>query len=139
MLFRSLDEDGKVVAEEDESFDDDGVIVVPSAIAPIEGETPLAAPVFLEPKSKGSDASSKSSAPKSTASKSGAAKSGAAKPTATKASPAKPANTTATPSKRAAPAIVTKKDLAARASEPKSNAKPSGRKQSFDDNDPRLF
>jgi hypothetical protein len=49
------------------------------------------------------------------------------------------------PSKRSAPAIITKKDLAARASEAKPTAKkptdkkPTEKKLRFDDNDPRLF
>ena len=110
---QELDEDGKVVADDDDSFDDDGVIVVSSAIAPIEKEAPLAAPVFLEAKSKST------------------------KPVDTKrdAKAVAPSTPKLPPSKRSAPAIITKKDLAARASE----AKPTEKKPRFDDNDPRLF
>jgi DNA topoisomerase VI subunit B len=113
---QELDEDGKVVADDDDSFDDDGVIVVSSAIAPIEKEAPLAAPVFLEAKSK-----------------------------STKPVDMKRDAKAVAPSKRSAPAIITKKDLAARASEAKPTAKkptekkPTEKKLRFDDNDPRLF
>jgi DNA topoisomerase-6 subunit B len=118
-----LDEDGKVVREEEDDFDDDGVILVPTAIAPIEQSAPIA-PISFEP------VESKSSAAK--------------KPPSSKSAP----KTTEKQAAKAAPAIVTKKDLSARseekpaaASKPSAPSKPSGStaNKPFEDDDPRLF
>jgi len=113
-----LDEDGKVMKEDEDDFDDEGVILVPTAIAPIEQAAPVAPLSFDEP-----------------ATKSGAKSSGKAdaKPASKSASP-KPAPAKVAPK---APAIVTKKDLASRG-EPKPPASGKSGKP-FDDNDPRLF
>jgi DNA topoisomerase-6 subunit B len=118
-----LDEDGKVVREEEDDFDDDGVILVPTAIAPIEQSAPIA-PISFEPVQEKS--------------------SGSKKPPSSKSAP----KTTEKQSPKAAPAIVTKKDLAARseekpaaASKPSAPSKPSGStaNKPFEDDDPRLF
>ena len=118
-----LDEDGKVVREEEDDFDDDGVILVPTAIAPIEQSAPIA-PISFEP------VESKSSAAK--------------KPPSSKSAP----KTTEKQAAKAAPAIVTKKDLSARSEEKSSGtSKPATSSKSagstankpFEDDDPRLF
>ena len=125
---QQLDEDGKVVKEDDEPFDDEGVIVVPSAIAPVEIAAPIAPVSFDEPK-----AAEKGRAAKGAKS---------AEPRAKNAAKAE-AKPDSKPAAKAAPAIVTRKDLASRpAPEPKPVAKPSNPSKPskrFDDDDPRLF
>jgi DNA topoisomerase-6 subunit B len=120
---QQLDEDGKVVREDDDDFDDDGVILVPTAIAPIEQSAPIA-PISFEPVQEKS--------------------SGAKKPASSKSAP----KATEKQSAKTAPAIVTKKDLAARSEEkPAASAKPatpsksagSSANKPFEDDDPRLF
>ncbi len=107
---QQLDEDGKVVKDEDEEDFGEGVIVVPTAIAPVETAAPISPPVFDAPKPKGA----KESRPAKTEK-------------AAKGEKAAPA---------AKPAIVTKKDLSSRvATEPK----PAPGKKPFSDDDPRLF
>ncbi len=129
---QQLDDEGKIIADEVDAGDDDGVIVVTSAIAPIESEAPLAAPVFLEPTSKASKAvaATKPSAKTPTKS-SGSVKTKAAEPVAK--------SDTSASRKRTAPAIITSKDLAARAQSSKPASKSAPKKPQFDENDPRLF
>jgi len=107
---QQLDEDGKVVKyDEDDDFGE-GVIVVESAIAPVETAAPIAPPVFDAPKTKGA----KESRP---------------------AKPEKPAKAEK-PAAKGAPAIVTKKDLSSRA---ETEPKPAPKKKPFNEDDPRLF
>jgi DNA topoisomerase-6 subunit B len=115
---QQLDEDGKVVKDDDDdgSFGEDfgeGVIVVESAIAPIENAAPIAPPVFDAPKAKGAKE---------------------AKP-AKAAKPEKAAKAEK-PASKGAPAIVTKKDLSSRA---ETEPKPAPGKRPFNEDDPRLF
>ena len=86
---QELDEDGKVRKQDEDDIDDDGVIIVESAIPTMESVAPVSAPVFDEPK--------KSSKPR------------AAEKSATEPKPAKTAE----------PAIKTKKDLDARKTDAK--------------------
>jgi len=144
---QQLDEDGKVVREDDDDFDDEGVILVPTAIAPIEQSAPIA-PISFEPlatsKTTSTTTSKTTSKTKSNAKAVGVKKSSA--PSASMVS-----ETSATKSH---PAIVTKKELAERresnasnSSKPDNSQKPqksqktssSGSSKPFDDNDPRLF
>ncbi|MFM7259560.1 MAG: DNA topoisomerase VI subunit B [bacterium] len=129
---QQLDEDGKVMKEEDDDFDDEGVILVPTAIAPIEQAAPVAPLSFDEPATKPAAKSTSKSAAKSTAKSTANAD---FKSTSTKSAPAKPAPK--------APAIVTKKDLASRAEpKPPSSGKSNTSGKSgkpFDEDDPRLF
>ncbi len=60
---QELDEDGKVKKQQEEDFDDDGVIIVQSAIAPIEAAAPIAAPDFDEPAKSAPRKASKPSEP----------------------------------------------------------------------------
>ena len=114
---QELDEDGRVVKDDEDDFGE-GVIVVESAIAPIESAAPIAPPVFDAPKAKGA----KDAKP--------------AKPSkAEKAEKAEP-RAAEKPAAKGAPAIVTKKDLASRAT---AEPKPESRKKPFSDDDPRLF
>jgi DNA topoisomerase-6 subunit B len=107
---QQLDEDGKVVKEDEDDDFGEGVIVVESAIAPVETAAPIAPPVFDAPKSKGA----KESRP---------------------AKPEKPAKAEK-PAAKGAPAIVTKKDLSSRA---ETEPKPAPKKKPFNEDDPRLF
>jgi DNA topoisomerase-6 subunit B len=107
---QQLDEDGKVVKEDEDDDFGEGVIVVESAIAPVETAAPIAPPVFDAPKSKGA----KESRP---------------------AKPEKPAKAEK-PAAKGAPAIVTKKDLSSRA---ETEPKPAPKKEPFNEDDPRLF
>jgi len=108
---QELDEDGKVRRQDEDDFDDEGVIIVQSAIAPIEQAAPVAPLVFDAPAAKGG----------------GSGKGGA------KAAPA-PAPAEAKPAKATGPVIKTKKDIAAGAgADAPKRAKP------VDDDDPRLF
>jgi DNA topoisomerase-6 subunit B len=113
---QQLDEDGKVVKDDEEDDFGEGVIVVESAIAPIESAAPIAPPVFDAPKAKESKPSKSATA---------------AKPA--KAAKPEPAPK---PAAKGAPAIVTKKDLSSRA---ETEPKPAPKKKSFSDDDPRLF
>jgi len=110
---QQLDEDGKVMKDDDDAFGADfgeGVIVVESAIAPVENAAPIAPPVFDAPKAKGAQEPKPAKPEK-------AAKAGKA-------------------ARAEKPAIVTKKDLSSRvATEPK----PAPGKKPFSDDDPRLF
>jgi DNA topoisomerase-6 subunit B len=117
---QELDEDGRVVKDDEDDFGE-GVIVVESAIAPIESAAPIAAPVFDEPKAKGA----KDAKPAKPAKPSKAEKAEKAEPRAAEK-----------PAAKGAPAIVTKKDLASRAT---AEPKPESRKKPFSDDDPRLF
>lgn len=54
---QQLDEDGKVVREDGEDDFGEGVIVVESAIPPVESAAPAAPPAFDAPKAKGAKAS----------------------------------------------------------------------------------
>ncbi len=116
---QQLDEDGKVVKDDDDDDFGEGVIVVESAIAPVESAAPIAPPVFDAPKPKGAR---------------GVKDSKPAKPEkAAKSARSAPAEK---PPPRGAPAIVTKRDLSSRvATEPK----PAPTKKPFGDDDPRLF
>jgi len=107
---QQLDEDGKVVKDDEEDDFGEGVIVVESAIAPIESAAPIAPPVFDAPKPKDGKA-------------------------AKDAKPAKP-EPAAKPAPKGAPAIVTKKDLSSRT---ETEPKPAPKKKPFTDDDPRLF
>jgi DNA topoisomerase-6 subunit B len=113
---QQLDEDGKVVKDDEEDDFGEGVIVVESAIAPVEIAAPIAPPVFDAPKTKGA----KESKP--------------AKPE--KAAKAEKPAPSEKPAPRGAPAIVTKKDLSSRA---ETEPKPTPKKKPFSDDDPRLF
>jgi DNA topoisomerase-6 subunit B len=113
---QQLDEDGKIVKDDDDDDFGEGVIVVPNAIAPIESAAPIAPPVFDAPRTK--DAKEPRPANELRPAK-------AAKP--------KPS---AKPAPKGAPAIVTKKDLSSRA---ETEPKPAPRKKPFTDDDPRLF
>jgi DNA topoisomerase-6 subunit B len=113
---QQLDEDGKVVKYDEEDDFGEGVIVVESAIAPVEIAAPIAPPVFDAPKTKGA----KESKP--------------AKPE--KAAKAEKPAPSEKPAPRGAPAIVTKKDLSSRA---ETEPKPTPKKKPFSDDDPRLF
>ena len=114
---QELDEEGKV-KKDDDSPDDEGVIIVESAIAPVEQAAPIVRPDFDEPAKpaakKPSDALRSASGGKA------------------KAEPRKPED-----------GIKTKKDLDARRAEvkssPKPSSKPSSKSSRFDDEDPRLF
>jgi DNA topoisomerase-6 subunit B len=128
---QQLDEDGRVVKEEDESFDDDGVIVVPSAIAPVEAAAPVA-PIDFSAKPAKAEAKGKSDA----ATKGSAKKPAADAPARAKSSPKTEAKSDAKPAPKPAPAIVTKRDLASREVAPKPEPKP---RKPFADDDPRLF
>jgi hypothetical protein len=94
---QELDEDGKVRKQDEDEVDDDGVIIVESAIPAIEGAAPVQAPVFDEP----------------------------AKPARGKR-PSKP-EAEEKPAKPAGPAIKTRKDLDGTRSDakPPSRSKPS--------------
>ncbi|MCX5651944.1 MAG: DNA topoisomerase VI subunit B, partial [Planctomycetota bacterium] len=107
---QQLDEDGKIVKDDDDDDFGEGVIVVPNAIAPIESAAPIAPPVFDAPKPK----------------------------VALGAKPAKAAKPepSAKPAPKGAPAIVTKKDLSSRT---ETEPKPAPKKKPFTDDDPRLF
>jgi hypothetical protein len=107
---QQLDEDGKIVKDDDDDDFGEGVIVVPNAIAPIESAAPIAPPVFDAPKTK----------------------------VALGAKPAKAAKPepSAKPAPKGAPAIVTKKDLSSRT---ETEPKPALKKKPFTDDDPRLF
>jgi DNA topoisomerase-6 subunit B len=111
---QELDEDGRVVKDDEDDFGE-GVIVVESAIAPIESAAPIAPPVFDAPKAKDAKPAKPSKAEK-----------------AEKAEP----RAAEKPAAKGAPAIVTKKDLASRAT---AEPKPESRKKPFSDDDPRLF
>ncbi|MFN9124854.1 MAG: DNA topoisomerase VI subunit B [bacterium] len=110
---QQLDEDGKVVKDDEEDDFGEGVIVVESAIAPIESAAPIAPPVFDAPKPKD----------------------GKGAKAAKDAKPAKP-EPAAKPAPKGAPAIVTKKDLSSRT---ETEPKPAPKKKPFTDDDPRLF
>ena len=113
---QQLDEDGKVVKDDDDDDFGEGVIVVESAIAPVESAAPIAPPVFDAPKPKGAKGVKDSKPEK-----------------AAKSARSAPAEK---PPPRGAPAIVTKRDLSSRvATEPK----PAPTKKPFGDDDPRLF
>jgi hypothetical protein len=117
---QELDEDGRVVKDDEDDFGE-GVIVVESAIAPIESAAPIAPPVFDAPKAKGA----KEAKPAKPAKPSKAEKAEKAEPKAAEK-----------PAAKGAPSIVTKKDLASRAT---AEPKPESRKKPFSDDDPRLF
>ena len=133
---QQLDEDGKI-AKDDEDNDDEGVIIVMNAIAPIEESQPILAPNFDAPVASGARESTRKTPRKNV------------KPSAkdAKSAPVKVEKTAAKPPKNA---IVTKRDLAARAPTstpghtpavtPASTRAPSRplRKPDSDD-DPRLF
>jgi hypothetical protein len=110
---QQLDEDGKVVKDDDDDDFGEGVIVVPNAIAPIESAAPIAPPVFDAPKTK--------------------VALGAKEPRPAKAAKSEPS---AKPATKGAPAIVTKKDLSSRT---ETEPKPAPKKKPFTDDDPRLF
>jgi hypothetical protein len=125
---QQLDEDGKVVKDEDDDFGE-GVIVVESAIAPIESAAPVAPPVFDAPVSDASGAKAAKDGKKPREGKAPKALR-AAKSTESPAKP--PVKAPAKPE----PAIVTKRDLSSRAT---TEPKPAPRKKPFSDDDPRLF
>jgi hypothetical protein len=110
---QQLDEDGKVVKDDEEDDFGEGVIVVESAIAPIESAAPIAPPVFDAPKAK--------------------AGKGAKDAKPAKAAKPEPA---AKPTPKGAPAIVTRKALSSRS---ETEPKPASNKKPFSDDDPRLF
>lgn len=122
---QQLDEDGRVVREE-EDFDDEGVIVVTSAIAPIETAAPIIAPDFE------TALAGKSATPKPTSKPTSKSTS---KSTSTSAGTTAPA-TKSLESQRSGPVIVTKKDLAARRD---ADTTSGPGKKPFADDDPRLF
>jgi DNA topoisomerase VI subunit B len=109
---QQLDEDGKVVKDDEDDDFGEGVIVVESAIAPVESAAPIAPPVFDAPKSKGAKES---------------------KPARDSKPAPKPESK---PASKGAPAIVTKKDLSSRA---ETEPKPAPKKRPFNEDDPRLF
>jgi len=113
---QQLDEDGKVVKDDEDDDFGEGVIVVESAIAPVESAAPIAPPVFDAPKSKGAKES---------------------KPARDSKPAPKPApKPESKPASKGAPAIVTKKDLSSRA---ETEPKPAPKKRPFNEDDPRLF
>ena len=132
---QQLDEDGRVLAEVELEPDDDGVIVVREAIAPVEQaertEVVLDAPA---PKTPAAAVRGKPAAPRGAAGAKREPKRTAPAARATGAEQAKPDAAPKPAGKSSAPRIVTGRDLAARA-EPK----PKGRAKPFDDDDPRLF
>ncbi|MEY5033529.1 MAG: hypothetical protein RL354_2560 [Planctomycetota bacterium] len=96
---QELDEDGKVRRQDEDDFDDEGVIIVQSAIAPIEQAAPVAPLVFDAPAAKGGVKSASAASP----------------------SEAKPAKSAKAPG----PVIKTKKDIVAgAASDVSKRAKP---------------
>jgi hypothetical protein len=111
---QELDEDGKVKKQADESLDDEGVIIVSSAIAPIEEAAPTAPIDFDEPSKA------------TTAARGKGGKGGKPEPK---------------PAKRSEPEIKTKKDLASGAQPGKGASKDTGKStaKGFTDDDPRLF
>ena len=113
---QQLDEDGKIVKDDDDDDFGEGVIVVPNAIAPIESAAPIAPPVFDAPKPKVALGAKPAKGPRP-------------------AKAAKP-EPSAKPATKGAPAIVTKKDLSSRT---ETEPKPAPKKKPFTDDDPRLF
>jgi len=108
---QELDEDGKVKKQAEEPLDDDGVIIVASAIAPIEEAAPTAPIDFDEPSKAMPAARGKGGEPD-------------------------PKH-----AKRSKTAIRTKKDLASERPSGKSATKDTGKTaaKGFTDDDPRLF
>ena len=123
---QELDEDGRLVKDDEDDFGE-GVIVVESAIAPIESAAPIAPPVFDAPKAKGA----KDAKP----AKPSKAEKAEKVEKVEKVEKAEP-RAAEKPAAKGAPAIVTKKDLASRAT---AEPKPESRKKPFSDDDPRLF
>lgn len=125
---QELDEDGKVRKQEEDDFDDDGVIIVQSAIAPIEQAAPVT-PMRFDAPASGKSTQKATPAPQAaSASQASSAPQASSTPT-----PASPAKSEAKSAKATGPVIRTKKDLA------RGDADAPKRPKAVDDDDPRLF